>query len=122
MSNPWDNEISDDLDDDLEDDLEDELDDDLEDGELDDDLSLEDGGDEVSGDDEQLSDDELSADYAVSDQGVRARSADRGAAMHEARILGEDSGGSLEKKLSGGSKIVKVIVIFANGRKLHLTP
>jgi hypothetical protein len=110
MSN-WDSDIMDDLDDDLEDTEDD----------LDDDMSLEDGGDEVSGDDEQLSEEELSADYAVSDQGVRALSADRGAAMHQAKILGE-VGGELEKKLSGGSAIKVIVVHFANGRKLYLTP
>jgi hypothetical protein len=105
MSN-WDSDIMDDLDDDLEDTEDD----------LDDDMSLEDGGD-----DEQLSEEELSADYAVSDQGVRALSADRGAAMHQAKILGE-VGGELEKKLSGGSAIKVIVVHFANGRKLYLTP
>lgn len=117
MSEPWESDIADDLEDELEsDDLDDDLEDDVED------MSLDDGGEEVSGDDDdQLSEDELSADYAVSDQGVRALSADRGAAMHQAKILGEVSN-SLEKKLSGGSAIVRIVVHFANGRKLYLTP
>jgi hypothetical protein len=115
MSNPWDNEISDDLDDDLED--VEYLDDDVED------MTLDDGGDEIIGDDEQLSDDEIAADYAVSDQGVRARSADRGAAMHEATILGTvASDHKLEKKLAGGADVVRIVVHFANGRKLYITP
>jgi hypothetical protein len=108
----WDSDIMDDLDDDLEDTEDD----------LDDDMSLDDGGDEVSGDDDQLSDDEIAADYAVSDVGVQALSADRGAAMHQASILGDGGSKSLEKKLSGDSAIVRIVVHFANGRKLYLTP
>jgi hypothetical protein len=85
-------------------------------------MSLEDGGDELSGDDEQLSDEELSADYAVSDHGVQALSADRGAAMHQARILGDVSDGTKDKKLSGGAEITQIVVHFGNGRKLYLKP
>jgi hypothetical protein len=109
----WDGDIMDDLDDDLEDDIEDELEEDL---------SLEDGGDEVSADSDDLSDEELAADYAVSDQGVRALSGDRGAALDRPTLLGDVIEGELEKKLSGGAKIVRITIHFANGRKLHVTP
>lgn len=107
--------------------LDDDLDDDLEDDELSDeveDMSLEDGGDELSSDDEQLSEAELAADYAISDQGVRALSGDRGAALDQPKLLGEVLAKSspLEKKLSGESPIVRVVIHFANGRKLYLTP
>lgn len=117
MSEPWESEIADDLEDELEDgdDLEEDLDDDI-------DMSLDDGGDEVSGDDDQLSEDEIAADYAIAEPGVRALSAERGAAMHPAKILGEVSAASLEKKLAGGAAIVRIVVHFANGRKLYLTP
>jgi hypothetical protein len=114
----WDSDLMDDLEDDLEDgDLDDDLDDDLED-----DMSLEDGGDEVSADSDDLSDDELSADYAISDRGIQALSADRGAALDQPKLLGDVISGELEKKLAGGSKIVRISVHFANGRKLHITP
>jgi hypothetical protein len=109
----WDADLMDDLDDDLEDDLDDDLEEDM---------SLEDGGDEVSSDSDDLSDDELSADYAISDQGIRALSGDRGAAVDQPTILGDVVSADLEKKLAGGSKIVRITILFANGRKLHVTP
>jgi hypothetical protein len=109
----WDSDIMDDLDDDLEDDLDDDLEEDM---------SLEDGGDEVSADSDDLSDDELSADYAISDQGIRALSGDRGAAVDQPKLLGDVISGELEKKLAGGSKIVRITIQFASGRKLHITP
>jgi len=100
------------------------LEDILGDGEVEDDLDddLEDGGEEVG--------DELSSDYAISDQGVRALSGERGGALMRPKMLGSavhlEGGVDLiqgqEKKIRGGATVVRITIEFANGRKLYVLP